>query len=272
MNRSLPDPQSPPRLLEGATLLFWGGVTGHPVVGLVCALLAEGRSWTDLRWHFGEGGFVRAWYLAFALGVLTLGWAWLQGSSQILLFDVLAWMPVYLLPVLLAQNYGTEPDMPLNTFSLIARRKMLIDRRAGRKVSPIRIPVGYPYLCLVLVAAALSRIDELAFFAGMIFLASCALIFASPVSRLRPFSIGVALLLAGVLGAGGSIGLNALWMSLDSVFGTPPGGYTMGDRSQTAIGQLGMIKQSKRIRWRVRDTEAGGSRLFREAVYNHYTG
>ena len=101
MNRSLDNPQSPPRLLEGATLLFWGGVTGHPVVGLICALLAEGRSWTDLRWHFGERGFVRAWYLALVLGVLTLVWTWLQGSSQILLFDVLAWMPFYLLPVLL---------------------------------------------------------------------------------------------------------------------------------------------------------------------------
>ena len=272
MNRSLDNPQSPPRLLEGATLLFWGGVTGHPVVGLICALLAEGRSWTDLRWHFGERGFVRAWYLALVLGVLTLVWTWLQGSSQILLFDVLAWMPFYLLPVLLAQNYAIEPAVPLNTFSLIARRKMLIDRRAGRKVAPIQIHIGYPYLCLVMVAAALSRIDELAFFAGMIFLASCALVFASPVSRLRPFSIGGALLLAGVLGAGGSIGLKALWMSLESVFSIPSGGYTTGDSSQTAIGQLGRIKQSKRIRWRVRDTEAGGSRLFREAAYNHYTG
>ncbi|MCH2065550.1 MAG: transglutaminase-like domain-containing protein [Roseibacillus sp.] len=272
MNPSLNNPQGPPRLLEGAVLLFWGGVTGHPVVGLICALLAEGRSWTDLRWNFGEQGFVRAWYLAFLLGLLTLLWIWLQGTSQILLFDVLVWMPVYLLPVLLAQNYAIEPSMPLNTFSLIARRKMLIDRRAGRRVEPMQIHIGYSYLCLVMVAAGLSRIDELAFFVGMIFLASCALTFASPLRRLRPFGIGIALLFTAVLGAMSSIGLKALWMSLDSVFGNPPGSYTAGDQSQTAIGHLGEIKQSKRIRWRVRDTEAGGPRLFREAVYNHYTG
>jgi len=265
-------PKSPPRLLGGGALLFWGGVTGHPVAGLVCALLVEGRSWTELRWDFGERGFVRAWYLAFFLGLLTLAWFWLQGTSQLLLFDVLVWMPVYLLPVVLAQNYATESSMPLNTFSLIARRKMLVDRKAGRKVKPIQIHIGYPYLCLVVVASALSRIDEMAFFVGMIFLAACALVFSSPLRRLHPWGMGIALMLVGVLGAGGSIGLSALWLSLDSVFSAPPGSYTMGDRSQTAIGQLGVIKQSKRIRWRVRASEPGGAPLFREAVYNHYTG
>ncbi len=269
-NHESPPPKSPPRLLQGAALLFWGGVTGHPVVGLVCALLAEGRSWTDLRWNFGERGYVRAWYLAFFLGLLTLAWFWLQGTSRVPLFDALVWIPVYLLPILLAQNYATQPSMPLNTFSFIARRKMLIDRRAGRKVNPIQVHIGYPYLCLVVVASALSRIDELAFFVGMIFLAACALVFSSPLRRLRPWSMGLALVLVGVLGAGGSVGLSALWMSLDSVFSTPPGTYTMGDRSQTAIGQLGVIKQSKRIRWRVRSSAEGGSLLFREAVYNHY--
>ncbi len=272
MNHRLNDPKGPPRLLEGGALLFWGGVTGHPMVGLVCALLAEARSWTNLRWDFGEEGFVRAWYLSLALGTLTLLWAWLQGSGQILLFEALVWMPVYLLPVLLAQNYATESGMPLNTFSLIARRKMLIDRRAGRRVEPIQVHVGYPYLCLVMVAAALSRIDELAFFAGLIFLASFMLIFASPVSRLRPLGTGIALFLIFVLGAGGSFGLKSLWRALDGAYSSFSGAYTSGDLSQTAIGQLGMLKQSKSIRWRIHDAEAEGPRLFREAVYNHYTG
>ena len=95
---------APPRLLVGVTLLFWGGVTGHPVVGLVCALLVVARSWTDLRWNFGERGFVRAWALTVLLATLSLAWFWLQGNSDILLFDLLVWMPVYLLPGMLAQT------------------------------------------------------------------------------------------------------------------------------------------------------------------------
>ena len=106
MSPRLNNSKSPPRLLEGGALLFWGGVTGHPVVGLVCALLVEARFWTRLRWDFGEEAYVRAWYLSLALGSLTLLWAWLQGSGQVLLFEALVWMPVYLLPVLLAQHYA----------------------------------------------------------------------------------------------------------------------------------------------------------------------
>ena len=263
-------PKSPPRLLGGATLLFWGGVTGHPIVGLICALLVEGRSWINLRWNFGERGFVRSWYLAFSLGLLTLAWFWLQGTSQVLLFDVLVWMPVYFIPVVLAQNYATEASMALNTFSFIARRKMLADRKAGRRVDPIQIHVGYPYLCLVVVASALSRIDEMAFFAGLIFLAACTLVFSSPLRSLRPWGMGVALVLVALLGAFGSAGLRSLWTSLDRVFTAPSGSYTLGDRSQTAIGQLGTIKQSRRIRWRVYSPGQGVPSLLREAVYNHY--
>ena len=157
----------PPRLLEGGALLFWGGVTGHPIIGLLCALLVEARSWTDLRWKFGERGFVRAWYLSVGIVIFALVWFWLEGASPIFLFEALVWVPVCLLPVILAQNYATEQAMPLNTFSVVARRKMLIDRRAGRDVEPVQVHIGYPYLCLVMVASAMTRIDELAFFAGV---------------------------------------------------------------------------------------------------------
>lgn len=251
-------------------LLFWGGVTGNPVVGLICALLVEGRSWTDLRWNFGERGFVRAWYLSFALGALTLAWFWLQGTGGVLLFKVLVWMPAYLLPVMLAQNYATQTSIPLNTFSLIARRKMLIDRAAGREVTPIQIHVGYPYLCLVMVAAALSRIHVVAFFVGMMFLAACALVFASPVRRQRPLGLAVALVLVALIGGGGAVGLDRIWSSL-TVFSPNSEFYTSGDRSQTAIGQIANIKLSKRIMWRVKDPEGDGPPLYREAAYNHYT-
>lgn len=260
---------APPRLLVGVTLLFWGGVTGHPVVGLVCALLVVARSWTDLRWNFGERGFVRAWALTVILATLSLAWFWLQGNSDILLFDLLVWMPVYLLPVMLAQTYAIQPIMPLNTFSFIARRKMLVDRAAGRAVNPVWFDVGYPYLCLVLVASALSRINEFAYFVGLIILASSALVFASPLSRKRPVSMAVGLILVVILSGGGSVGLFALSNSLTGIF-APRSGVTMGNRAQTAIGQLGMIKQSKRLYWRVNDPEPAGPRLFREAVYNRY--
>lgn len=261
----------PPRLLEGGALLFWGGVTGHPMIGLLCALLVEARSWTDLRWKFGERGFVRAWYLSVGIVIFASVWFWLEGASPIFLFEVLVWVPVCLLPVILAQNYATEQAMPLNTFSVVARRKMLIDRRAGRDVEPVKVHIGYPYLCLVMVASAMTRIDELAFFAGVGVLVVLSLFFASSVSRYLPVRATIALCLVLLAGAGGSVGLKALWLRLDSPYGRMGGGFTSSDLSQTALGKLGSLKQSKGIRWRVQESPAEGPRLFREAVYNHYS-
>ena len=263
-------PHAPPRLLIGATLLFWGGVTAHPVIGLICALLVEARSWTDLRWHFGERGFVRAWALSVLLAVLTMAWFWLQGTSEILLFDFLTWMPVYLSPVILAQNYALQQSMPLNTFSFIARRKMLIDRAAGRIVHPVQIHLGYPYLSLVLVAAALSHINQLVFFAALILIAASALVFSSPISGQRPVGMAMALTLVVVLGGVGSMGLFTIWESLKGGLQLPYTVSTSGDRSKTAIGSIGEIKLSKRLIWRIRDLNPEGPKLFREAVYNHY--
>ena len=261
----------PPRILEGAALLFWGGVTGHPVIGLLCALLVEARSWTGLRWTFGERGFVRAWYLSIGMGLVVSSWVWLESASPIFLFEALVWIPVCLLPVILAQNYATESTMPLNTFSVVARRKMLIDRKAGREVEPIQFHIGYPYLCFVMVASAMTRIDEIAFFVGAGILIASALFFASSVSRLRPNRTVIALFLVIILGAGGSAGLKSLWLRLDGPYSRMSAGFTSGDLSQTAIGKLGTLKQSKAIRWRVKEAPAEGPRLFREAVYNHYS-
>ena len=84
-----PASEAPPRILLGATLLFWGGVTGHPVVGLLCAFLVEARWWTGLRWNSGERGFVRAWHLSVVLMILASAWLWLVGECALRLFDLL---------------------------------------------------------------------------------------------------------------------------------------------------------------------------------------
>ena len=260
----------PPRLLLGVALLFWGGVTGHPLVGLGCAFILEARSWIGWRWDFGERGFVRAWALSVLLAVLFLAWFWLQGESIILLFSLLVWMPVFLLPVILAQQYANETSMPLNTFSFIARRKMQLDRAAGRRVDPVRVHIGYPYFCLVLVASALGSAAEWLFYVSLVILFGLGLFFASPVSRRRPLSWSLAMILVAVLGLGISTGLVTLWRVLGGAYQTSGGLQTSTDRIRTAIGQLGKIKQSYRILWRIHDPEPAGPVLFREAVYNLY--
>lgn len=269
MNDSARHPFAPPRLLLGVTLLFWGAVTEHPLVGLLCALLIEARSWIDLRWNFGERGFVRAWSLSVMLGFLTLAGFWLQGESFFRLFNLLVWIPVFLLPVMLAQQYSLAQRMPLNTFSFIARRKMEMDRREGRPVHPIEIHFGYIYFCLVLVSAALSDSARLAFFIGLLLLAVLALFFVSPTARRNPVAWSLALLFVVTGSTIASLGLWTLYRTLSGLeLGS--GTQTPTERIRTGIGKVGELKLTYKIFWRVQGRDADGPRLFRQAVYNRY--
>lgn len=263
-------PYTPPRLLLGVVLLFWGAVTEQPLVGLLCAIVVEARWWTNLRWDFTERGFVRAWNLSFLIGVLAALWFWLQGSSVYHLFDLLVWIPVFFLPVALAQAYATRPTMPLNTFSFIARRKMNIDRAAGRTVDPIQVHMGYPYLALVLLASSLNKIHPVAFFLGLVVIGALAFFFLSPRGARRPVGWMISILLVAALGSGVSLALAAAY---EYVQGFSPRGsaITSAHRSQTAIGEVGNLKFSRKIFWRFEDESAGGGQLYREAVFNQYS-
>lgn len=263
-------PYAPPRLLLGVALLFWGAVTEQPLVGLLCAILIEARWWTNLRWDFTERGFVRAWHLSFLIGVLAALWFWLQGSSVYHLFDLLVWIPVFFLPVALAQAYATRATMPLNTFSFIARRKMNLDRAAGRAVNPIQVHMGYPYIALVLLASSLNKIHPVAFFLGLVIIGALAFFFLSPRRARRPVSWMISILLVAILGSGMSLALAAAYEYLQG-FSPQGSSTTSSHRSQTAIGEVGQLKFSRKIFWRCEDENARGGQLYREAVYNQYS-
>jgi hypothetical protein len=261
-------PLAPPRLLLGSALLFWGAALGHPLIGLVCALLVEARWWTDLRWEFGDRGYVRAWSLAIVSMALATVWIWFAGSDKTVhLLEVLEWLPLYLLPMILAQQYGMSESMPLNTFSFIARRRMQLDLAAGREAHPIRVNVGYAYFCAVLMASALGRVDRVWFFIGMFLLASLALFFASPAGRTRPLAWGLAMILVGLSGLGVTAGLTGLYALIQGQQFSRGGAAPIASQSRTAIGKVGELKLSNEICWRARGEVPA---LLRELVFNRY--
>lgn len=260
----------PPRLLLGIAFLYWGAVVGHPLVGLLCAFLVEARWWVDLRWEFGEAGFSRAWRLSLLLMMLIGLALWLLGESVLGLFDLLIWLPVLYLPVLLAQQYSVEGCMPLNTFSYVAKRKMQFDRAAGREVKPLLVHVGYGYFCLILIGAGLGRPSLAVSFVAAVVLGAIALWFASPLGRQRPVSWLLAMSVALVVSLGGVVGVKGMFDFLQDGNLGLAAGDRIGDEAHTAIGMIGEIKQSHRIRWRVRTGEPVESRLFKTAGFNRY--
>ncbi|NNC87254.1 MAG: hypothetical protein HKN82_02200, partial [Akkermansiaceae bacterium] len=275
MNEAPERPLAPPRLLLGVSLLFWGAVIEQPLTGLLCALLVEARWWTDLRWSFGARGYVRAWSLSIVLLALGTTWFWFTGQGRIHLFDVFMWLPVYLLPMILAQQYGTADRIPLNTFSFIARRRVQLDRQAGRPVRPVRLNIGYPYFGGVIMASAVMKagadsaefVARWWFFAGTLLLASLALLAVSPFSWKRPVAWLFALMLVAVASFATTAALLGLYALLQDQMAGRNLGIPLASHSRTAIGTVGEIKLSDAIYWRAKgDVPA----LLRETVYNRY--
>ena len=94
----------PPRLLLGAALLFWGGMTERAVPGLACALLVEGAHWTRVRWNFSERAFLIAWRISVLFLLLAMVLVVLQGARNNAMARVFSWLPVILLPLQFVQS------------------------------------------------------------------------------------------------------------------------------------------------------------------------
>ncbi len=264
----------PPRLLIGMTLVFWGGLVGQPVVGLICAVLLEGRNWTRLRWELMPRGFIRAWHLTVLLMVVAAALSWLDGIDSLGFFRFFRWLPVLLLPLALAQQFSREGRMPVNTFSYFARRKMAGLLRQGRRVRVALIDFGYPFICLTLLGAAMGmEHDTPWFFPGAVVIAAIGLWSSRKKSERRALAWVSALGVAAVVGFGGQLGLLAL---RDFVMSQRFGGEGnemsgMGpNHVSTQIGSLGDLKQSPEILWRLKPISGRVPPLLRMATYNSY--
>lgn len=261
----------PPRLLAGAALLFWGGLTGNALLGLVAAILVEARSWLDLRWNFNRESYIKAWQFSILCGAFVAILAWVNGVKIGKIHTLFVWTPLILLPLELAQRYGIARKIPLNTFSFFARKKMDRDMHQGRSITPRMINTGYPYIALVILATAMASRDELHHFIGLSLVIGACLFFPMQKNGLRPWAWTSAMLLVLALSFVGQWGLLKLY---DHFIGTQTHGagrHTSANESRTSIGRLGRLKLSPRIFWRMQVNEGNVPKLLRTATYNQYS-
>src|SRR2546423_7462434 len=116
-----------PPLLMGATLLFWGWQTGLLPFAALMAVLLEGSRLTQVRREFSQADLDRIWNLCTLLFLGVAAYGFIGGEatpargavprSVRSVFQFFQWMPLYLLPIMLAQAWSRRPDMPLSTFS-----------------------------------------------------------------------------------------------------------------------------------------------------------
>ena len=265
--------KAPPRLLLGLGFLFWGAMGDYPFIGLLGAVAFEARHWTSLRWHFGEKGFVRAWQLCIVVLIIAAVRFFSSDEEETAeaSLTLLSWLPAIFMPLGLAQQYSADRGVPLTSFSYFARRKINLDRKAGRSVLIRPAQIGFPYLGIILISAGLGLRSFLWYGLGVVVLFGIGLYFMRE-TRPRPIAWGISYLTSLVLALGLSWSILHLYNKLAATRLHQKQDIESGREVSTALGQVAEIQLSPKIDWRYYQDEGKRPQRLRLAVYNEPRG
>lgn len=290
--------KSPPFLLMGATLLFWGVMTGFLLPAALMALIFEGSRVIKVRWDFSDEDCTRIWtfctllFLAAAVYAFTTneGPADFRGLVQNPSFatqrnagvasaktaaSLIRWVPMVFFLFVACQVYSTRQGIPLHTISLILALRWKKAKKTNQPLPRTRVvSIYYPFFVLCLVAASIHSEPSTNFFWGVCILAGWAFAYhRSP--RFGPLTWAAMLsvaILAGYLGQNSMTrlqryfeGFNPRWLSGFSRKGVDV------TQSRTALGQIGRLKVSTKIVIRLKPGPGSPPpNLLREASYRGY--
>ena len=257
---------TPPFLLAAAAL-FWGAQTGNWLPAAASAALLEAPRYVAQRWQLEAAEFNRVsdfcTVLLFAVAVylyFTFG----NPRAITLLFQ---WMPLIVLPIVLAQAWSTARTLDLSVLFWSLRRY------PARR--PASVNLGYPAFALWLLAASAANNQSAGFYPGLTLLVAWPLLHARPRSYAAPIA-ALMLLAAALAGYGGQLGLHRTqqWLEAAAPEWLAGGGArTNPYRSTTDIGSIGELKLSQRILLRVEvDPALRPPILLHRASYDDYVG
>lgn len=261
---------STPPLMLGASLMFWGWHAGLLALAMVMAFVFEASRLIRLRWDLSPSDFNRIADLCTVLFLGMVIYLFVSERSTPAILVILQWLPMTFFPLLVSQVYSTHERINISAFFLTFRRK-----RADREnKQPTTINLTYPYFALCIISASAANVRTISFSVGLFLLSAWALWSV----RSKRFSLILwagLLVLGGFLGYAGHIGLHGLQMTLEKKGLEWFTDFIRQDadpyRSNTAIGDIGSLKLSDRIVFRVKpEFEHKHPMLLREASYNVY--
>jgi protein-glutamine gamma-glutamyltransferase len=267
---------SPPPLLLGAGLIFWGWQTGFLFVAIPLAVLIEAARALTWRLDLSSTDFHRVTDLCTLLIVVagvylfsTTGTARTAGGprAMTLLFQ---WLPPLLFPLMASQAYSVAGEIPLTAFFWGLRRQAARDPSA----QPVPVDLGYLYFALCILSASAANQRTLAFYAGLCGLAGWAL-WSWRSRRFSPLWWAPLVLVAAVAGYAGHHVLHQLQQALEQTAFEYIFSLVQREvdpfRATTAIGHLGNLKFSDRTVLRVEPRDGlPVPFLLREATYDVY--
>jgi transglutaminase-like putative cysteine protease len=256
-----------PPFLLGLTLLFWGWQTGISVVilALPMAILFEGSRWIQWRWDVSNSTFKRLARIT-SIIVVILYFLFFLIKSITFIYTLITIFPILFFPLLITQTYSINKAFDIRSLFFWSTPR-------SSPQSSFLINLEIPYFFLVLVAASMGNQESFWFYGGMFFILS--VIFWNVRSqRFSPFLWLLLILIAGSLGFMGSSQLYQLQGHLERSTEQWLNDFFQPDdplQSNTKIGDLGRLKQSNKIVFRLKMNQ-GKSLLntVRQAVYNRY--
>ncbi len=258
-----------PPLLAAAALLFWGWQAGLLLAAVPLAVLLEGARLLRWRWEFSRDDFDRLSSATSLMSWGIAGYLFVTTDPSRALTTLFQWLPLLLVPLLLAQAYGTADRVDVTGLFWTIRR-----RRAARDDAPRRaIDLGYPFVAVCVLAAAAANVRTAWFYAGLVAVSAWAL-WRVRAARVSPLAWVALFAVAAGLGHGAHVGLHELQRVVEATALEWVTELLRRDtdpfRSSTAIGSIGSLKLADRIVLRVESDEGAPPALLRDASYNIY--
>jgi len=251
-----------PPLLLGAALLFWGWQTGLLILAAIMALVIEGSRLVKSRLDLSHSDFRRISNLCTFLFMGMVIYLLATNRSPGAILILIQRFPIIFFPLLLGQYYSTSEKIDIGTLFLIFR------------IRSTYINMTYPYLMLCILSASTANVRTQWFFVGLIVLSVWALWFVRS-QRFSPVLWISLLAITGSMGYMGQMGLHNLQVIVEKRAVDWFTDFIREDtdpyRARTAIGDMGTLKLSDRILFRVKPKVRDGKPiLLREASYNVY--
>lgn len=237
-----------PPLWIGFALLFWGAMTGHILLGVVLAAVAEFGTVSPVKWELTSAHFYRVADATSALFAVIAIYQFNEYSIYAI-YRILALLPVCVFPLLVAERYSTSGTLPMSALFLSLRRRV----RGGFEEERF-IGVAAPYVIVVALAASATERPGFAYFSGVLLLLAGFLY----VQRSRRYSFRVwctSIIATGVVAFALHSGVRAMQSQLEDSFSYWVNQFswlqTDPQRELTSIGSIGRLKLSDSIRVRV---------------------
>jgi hypothetical protein len=258
-----------PALLLGAALVFWGWQTGLWLLAFPMALIFEASRLIRLRWDLSAKDFRRITDGCTILFIFLVFYLLLSDRNASFIVALIQYLPAVFFPLLAAQAYSTDDRIDLRTLFLLLRRKQ-------KNENPRRtlLNLSFPYFALCIVSASAANIRDSSFYVGLLVLVALVL-WRVRSRRFSPVLWIAMLVIAGAGGVAGHIGLHHLQLILEAKGLEWTSDFRQHDpdpfRTHTAIGDIGSLKPSDRIIFRVTPQDHKTSpMLLRETTYNRY--